>query len=187
MMRIIAGKYRSRKLVAPDGMTTRPTSDRARESVFNVLDSLLRKQDCMWTDLTVLDVFAGTGALGIEALSRGAKALFAAEKDPAAVRCFYQNVDPFIKDGIQVSLFSDALNPPHAPKAVELIFMDPPYEKGLVVPALTALFEQGWIDGQTLCVIEIASHEKEALPDGFEISNNRVYGKAKVLFVKLKK
>lgn len=187
MMRIIAGKYRSRKLVAPDGMTTRPTSDRARESVFNVLDSLLRKQDCMWTDLTVLDVFAGTGALGIEALSRGAKALFAAEKDPAAVRCFYQNVDPFIKDGVHVSLFSDALNPPHAPKAVELIFMDPPYEKGLVVPALTALFEQGWIDGQTLCVIEIASHEKEALPDGFEISNNRVYGKAKVLFVKLKK
>ena len=186
-MRIIAGKYRSRKLIAPQGMTTRPTSDRARESVFNVLDSLLRKQDCMWTDLTVLDVFAGTGALGIEALSRGAKALFAAEKDPAAVRCFYQNADPFIKDGVSVSLFPDALNPPPTQKTVGLVFMDPPYEKGLVTPALKALLGQGWIDDQTLCVIEIASHEKEVLPDCFEVSDSRVYGKAKVLFIKLKK
>lgn len=79
-MRIIAGKYRARKLTAPDGMTTRPTSDRAREAVFNVLDSRLRKNGSGWNDLTVLDVFAGTGALGLEALSRGAKALFAAEK-----------------------------------------------------------------------------------------------------------
>ncbi len=185
-MRIIAGKYRARKLTAPDGMTTRPTSDRAREAVFNVLDSKLRKNGSGWNDLTVLDVFAGTGALGLEALSRGAKALFAAEKDPAAVRCFYQNADPFIKDGFSVCLFADALNPPVGEKPAGLVFMDPPYNKGLVAPSLDILTRKGWIDRRTLCVIEIACGEKNVLPAAFEILDRRVYGKAEILFAGLK-
>lgn len=185
-MRIIAGKYRAKKITAPDGMTTRPTSDRAREAVFNILDSKLRKADICWNDVVVLDVFAGTGALGIEALSRGAKELFAAEKDPAAVRCFYQNADPCIRDGLSVHLFSDALNPPPANAAAAIVFMDPPYNQGLVAPTLDVLCQKGWVDRQSLCVIEIARGEKNVLSADFDIIDRRVYGKAEVLFVRLK-
>ncbi len=181
-MRIIAGKYRGRKLTAPEGTVTRPTSDRAREAVFNVLDSRLRKNGTAWSDLAVLDMFAGTGALGAEALSRGAKALFAAEKDPAAVRCFYQNIDPFIKDGVPVFLFPDALDPPPARAVAGIVFMDPPYNKGLVAPSLKQLLQKGWIDQNTLCVIEKERHEQNILPPGFELFDSRVYGKAEILF-----
>lgn len=185
-MRIIAGKYRAKKLTAPDGMTTRPTSDRAREAVFNMLDSKLRKNGAGWEDLVVLDVFAGTGALGIEALSRGAKVLFAAEKDPAAARCFYQNAASCIKDGLQVCLFSDALDPPPAHVPASIVFMDPPYDQGLVAPALDILTRKGWIDRQTICVVEVARHEQNVLPPDFAVTDRRVYGKAEILFARLK-
>ena len=185
-MRIIAGKYRAKNLVAPEGKTTRPTSDRAREAVFNVLESVLRKQEKSWSEISVLDAFAGTGALGLEALSRGAFSLTAAEKDRDAVSCFWKNADAFVKDGTDVRLFSDALQPPVAEKPVSLLFMDPPYAKGLVAPALDALCRQGWIDPETLCVIETERGEKDVLPSGFEISDTRFYGKAAVLFVRKK-
>ena len=110
-MRIVAGKFRGKNLVAPDGKNTRPTSDRARESVFNVLDSKLRRDAIMWDSLVVADVFAGTGALGAEALSRGATELFAWEKDAAAVKCFKQNLAAFEQNGAKVTLYSDALTP----------------------------------------------------------------------------
>ena len=185
-MRIIAGKYRSKKLAAPDGKTTRPTSDRAREAVFNVLESHLRKKDLSWSEMTVLDAFAGTGALGLEALSRGAVSLTAAERNPAAAACFWKNAETFIKDGLSVRLFPDALTPPQTEKAVALLFMDPPYAKGLVAPTLEALRRQGWIDEQTVCVIETERGEKNVLPSGFEVSDTRFYGKAAVLFARIK-
>ena len=185
-MRIVSGKFRSKKLAAPQGANTRPTSDRARESVFNVLDSKLRKSGTTWDDISVADVFAGTGALGAEALSRGANALFAWEIDPAAVKCFHQNTACFVAENIPVRLYSDALRPVAAAAPVGLLFMDPPYEKGLVAPALTALTAAGWIDARTLCVIETARNEKEFLPETFDVTDERVYGAAKVSFVSLK-
>ena len=185
-MRIIAGKYRGKKLIAPEGKTTRPTSDRAREAVFNVLEAGFRKTGTGWAEISVLDVFAGTGALGLEALSRGAASLTAAEKYPVATACFWKNADVFIKDGVSVRLFNDALFPPQTERAAGLLFMDPPYAKGLVAPALEALRKQGWIDDKTLCVIETEKGEKDVLPAGFEISDTRFYGKAAVSFVRLK-
>ncbi len=184
-MRIVAGKFRGKNLVAPDGKNTRPTSDRARESVFNVLDSKLRRDAIMWDSLVVADVFAGTGALGAEALSRGATELFAWEKDAAAVKCFKQNLAAFEQNGAKVTLYSDALTPVLARSPVDLLFMDPPYAKGLVAPALTALRARGWIDGKTRCVVEIADGEKDVLPPEFEIVDSRAYGKARVLFARL--
>ena len=185
-MRIIAGKYRARKLFAPEGKTTRPTSDRAREAVFNVLEAGFRKTGKVWAEIAVLDVFAGTGALGLEALSRGAASLTAAEKDASAAACFRKNAEVFVKDGVPVRLFNDALFPPQTEKAAGLLFMDPPYAKGLVAPALEALLKTGWIDKETLCVIETEKGEKDVLPAGFEISDTRFYGKAAVLFARLK-
>ncbi|MBO4520910.1 MAG: 16S rRNA (guanine(966)-N(2))-methyltransferase RsmD [Alphaproteobacteria bacterium] len=186
-MRIIAGKYKAKKLVAPEGKTTRPTSDRARESIFNVLENRLRLNALSWPEITVMDVFAGTGALGLEALSRGAVSLTAAEKDPAAVACFWKNADSFIKSGLAVRLFPDALMPPAAEKPVKLLFMDPPYAKGLVAPALKALCRQEWIDANTLCVIETERNEESFLPDDFIVFDTRFYGKAAVSFVRIKK
>ena len=79
-MRIVAGTYRGKQIMAPDSLTTRPTADRARESLFNMLNSLLMKEGKIWTDITFADVFSGTGAVGIEALSRGAKEVFCFER-----------------------------------------------------------------------------------------------------------
>ena len=185
-MRIIAGKYKAKKLIAPEGKTTRPTSDRARESIFNMLENHLRKNALTWSDITVLDVFAGTGALGLEALSRGAVSLTAAEKDPAATACFWKNAESFVKSGLSVRLFPDALIPLQAEKPVGLLFMDPPYAKGLVAPALEALYRQGWIDTNTLCVIETERNEENVLPDDFILSDTRFYGKAAVSFARKK-
>lgn len=182
-MRIIAGQYRAKKLVAPEGKITRPTSDRAREAVFNMLESCLRKKGLSWSEIKVLDAFAGTGALGLEALSRGAVSLTAAEKDPAATACFWQNADSFVKNGFSVSLFQDALDPPAAQAPVDLFFMDPPYAKGLVVPALEILSERGWIDSHTIGVIETERGEKDFLPEAFVAFDTRFYGKAAVSFV----
>ena len=185
-MRIIAGKYKAKKLLAPEGKTTRPTSDRAREAVFNVLEAYFRKEGVAWAQINVLDVFAGTGALGLEALSRGAASLTAAEKDANAKACFWKNAEPFLKSDLKVSLFPDALNPPEAASPVELLFMDPPYAKGFVAPALEALLQKGWIDNKTLCVIETERHEENVIPDLFEITDVRFYGKAAVSFVQKK-
>ena len=185
-MRIISGKFRAKNLFAPEGKTTRPTSDRAREAIFNVLESRRIGKNVSWADITVADAFAGTGALGLEAMSRGASSLTAFEKDAAAKRCFYKNAQAFIDAGASVRLFDDALTPPATQKAVRLLFMDPPYAKGFVAPALQALKKQGWIDGETLCVIETEKSEKDVLPDGFEAQDRRFYGKAAVLFVKAK-
>ena len=185
-MRIIAGKYKSKKLFAPEGKTTRPTSDRTREAVFNVLESYFRKKGISWADVNVLDAFSGTGALGLEALSRGAVSLTAAEKDSRATVCFWKNADVFVKGGSRIDLFADALLPPQAKKPVVLLFMDPPYAKGLIKPALEALEQKGWIDKNTLCVLETERHEKDILPDSFDITDMRFYGKSAVLFVQKK-
>lgn len=186
-MRIISGRFKAKKLVAPLGKTTRPTSDRAREAVFNVLDSYWRRQNVLWSEITVLDAFAGTGALGLEALSRGAASLTALEKNTAATACFWQNAKVFVDSGYAVKLFPDALMPPAAVSPVSLLFMDPPYAKGLVLPALKALQKQGWINEKTLCVIETERGEKDVLPENADIEETRFYGKAAVLFVRIKK
>lgn len=181
-MRIVAGKYRGRPLACPEGKNTRPTSDRARESVFNMLDSRLRKKDLSWADITVLDAFAGTGALGIEALSRGASRLYAMEKDARTIACLKDNLK-IVEPHQYTVLAADVLNPPAADEAVDIVFMDPPYRQGLIPASLTALAEKGWIGPQTLCIIEAEKSEEELIPNDFTVSDERKYGKAKILFV----
>ena len=182
-MRIVAGRFRGKNLVAPDGLTTRPTADRTRESLFNILDSRLRRDGATWAETTVFDAFAGTGALGLEALSRGASVLFAAEKDPAAQRCFRQNASAF--SDCSVTLMNDVLNLPPAPAPVGLLLADPPYRKGLVAAGLKELAAKGWIDGRTLCVAEVESGETDVLPENADVLDTRTYGRAKVLIFRL--
>lgn len=183
-MRIVAGRFRGKNLVAPDGLTTRPTADRTRESLFNILDSRLRRDGLTWAETTVFDAFAGTGALGLEALSRGASVLFAAEKDLAAQRCFRQNAAAF--SDCSITLMNDVLNLPQAQAPVGLLLADPPYKKGLIAAGLKELAAKGWIDERTLCVAEAEKGEKNILPENCDILDNRIYGKAQILIFRQK-
>ena len=179
-MRIIAGQLRGKSMVAPEGMQTRPTSDRARESLFNILNSILLKQGLSWSDIIFADVFAGSGAIGIEALSRGAKDVYFMENDKKALDCIKKNIGHLSHAHL---LASDALNPPTC-KPVTILFMDAPYGKGLWQEALVAFEREGWIDGKTLIIIETDKKLKEVLPDGYTLLQERSAGRNTFLFTR---
>ena len=176
-MRIIAGQWRGRPLDAPKGDTTRPTSDRAREGLFSMLASRLGS----FADLQVADLFAGTGALGLEALSRGAAFCTFVEKDRKALDMLKANV---ARLGAQQSSDIRAQAVEHAPapaRAFDIVFIDPPYGAGLASAALERaaswLAPGGWIS------LEYRG-EAPRLPDGLEIHAERRFGKAELILVR---
>ena len=174
-MRIVAGQWRGRKLLAPAGETTRPTSDRTRETLFSMLVSRLGT----FEGLKVADLFAGSGALGIEALSRGAATCLFVETDAAALRALRSNVA-----NLQAAPQTDvraasvlALGP--APAPLDLILLDPPYGSGAGVVALEKLQRLGWIGPATWISLETALKE-DAKVKGLEIDSERKVGKAQI-------
>jgi 16S rRNA (guanine966-N2)-methyltransferase len=182
-MRIVAGQFRGHTLAAPQGSATRPTSDRLRETLFNIL---AHGHGLNLEDIKVLDLFAGTGALGLEALSRGARfALFVEEAAPAraAIR---DNVEALGLTGVTKLFRRDATRlgpmPPSAGGPFDLVFCDPPYGKGLAPPALTSAQEGGWLTPNALCVVEMGAADVVALPPAFEPLETRDYGETKILF-----
>jgi 16S rRNA (guanine966-N2)-methyltransferase len=182
-MRIDAGSHRGVNLAAPEGDDTRPTSDRARQAVFNIL---AHAYDAI-RDAKVLDVFAGSGALGLEALSRGAERASFIERDRGAADCIKRNIAA-CREQVRAQLFvADALRPPRPSASwapCSLVFLDPPYGKGLIPPTLTALQESGWIAAQTLIVAEIDRKEELEAPPGFSVLDDRHYGKARILLLR---
>ena len=179
-MRIVAGQWRGRKLVAPAGETTRPTSDRTRETLFSMLVSRLGT----FEGLKVADLFAGSGALGIEALSRGAATCLFVETDAAALRALRSNIA-----NLQAALQTDvraasvlALGP--APAPLDLILLDPPYGSGAGVVALEKLQRLGWIGPSTWISLETALKE-EAKVKGLEIDSERKVGKARITLLRV--
>lgn len=182
-MRIDAGSHRGVKLAAPAGDDTRPTSDRARQAVFNILS---HAYDAL-REAKVLDVFAGSGALGLEALSRGAERASFIESDRNAADCIKKNIAA-CREQARAQLFvADALRPPHASASwapCSLVFLDPPYGKGLIPPTLAALMENGWIAAQALIVAEVDRKETLELADDFEPLDDRLYGKARILLLR---
>lgn len=179
-MRIIAGQWRGRKLVAPAGETTRPTSDRTRETLFSMLVSRLGT----FEGLKVADLFAGSGALGIEALSRGAATCLFVETDAAALRALRSNIA-----NLQAALQTEvraasvlALGP--APAPLDLILLDPPYGSGAGVVALEKLQRLGWIGPATWISLETALKE-EAKVKGLEIDSERKVGKARITLLRV--
>ncbi|MBK19780.1 MAG: 16S rRNA (guanine(966)-N(2))-methyltransferase RsmD [Rhodospirillaceae bacterium] len=186
-MRIVGGKHRGRHLIAPQGRELRPTSDRVRESVFNILTQggeILGRRD--WVrDANVLDGFAGTGALGLEAVSRGASHATLFDNQETALRCSRENLAALGDDNVDI-IFADCLHPRKTDKPCSLIFLDPPYGLGLTASALAALDEAHWIALDALVVIELDRAEAfEPIP-GYSIIDERHYGKAKILFVQTK-
>lgn len=176
-MRIIAGQWRGRPLVAPKGDTTRPTADRTREALFSMLASRLGG----FEGLAVADLFAGSGALGLEALSRGAASCLFVEQDRAALDALRANI---AKLGAKADVRAQsvlALGP--APAPLDLILMDPPYGTGAGSVALDKLARLGWAGPATWVSIETARDESVDIA-GFAIDADRVHGKARLTLLR---
>ncbi len=185
-MRIVGGRHRGRPLRAPGSRDSRPTSDRAREAIFNILAHGM--EDFQLDGASVVDVFAGTGALGLEALSRGAAHATFIDDDGAAVRAARGNAAALGERGAATLLTLDARRLPPPPRAAEtpcaLAFLDPPYGSGLAAAALEGLAAWGRIAPGAVCVVELAAREPFAPPAGFEAVDERTYGPARVVFLR---
>jgi 16S rRNA (guanine966-N2)-methyltransferase len=182
-MRVVAGRFRGRALAAPEGASIRPTSDRVRESVFNILAHGIA--DFSLDGRRVIDLFAGTGALGIEALSRGAAYCLFVEEAPEARALIRQNVEAFGLTGETRIFRRDAtdLGPAGHLGPYGLAFLDPPYGKGLGEKALTALAGGGWLTSGAVAVLEERAGTEVVLPAGFEELDRRTYGDTEVRFL----
>jgi 16S rRNA (guanine966-N2)-methyltransferase len=185
LVRIVGGQFRGRALKAPAGRDTRPTGDRAREAVFNILEHAPWSPGV--TGARVLDLFAGSGALGFEALSRGAAFVLFVETDASARGAIRDNIEAFAFFGVTRIHRRDATDlgpkPAGLAEPFDLIFLDPPYGKSLGERALARLHENGWATPRALIVFECGADEAPALP-GFEVLDERAYGAAKVLFLR---
>ena len=184
-MRIIGGRHRGRRLLAPPGDAVRPTSDRAREALFNILShGRLAESGLPFVDMAVLDAFAGIGALGLEALSRGAAEAVFIEHDRAALATLRRNIEALGETASTRVVPGDATRPPRAATACAVAFLDPPYRSGLAGPALAALAGAGWLTPEALVVIETAAREGLAPDGGFTVLDERVYGAARLVFLR---
>jgi 16S rRNA (guanine966-N2)-methyltransferase len=186
-MRIVAGKHRGRRIAAPPGDAVRPTSERARQALFNILAHGRFAPAPVFEDARVLDVFAGTGAFGLEALSRGARFATFIEKDRDAREALAANIKTTGEAARTRLLAVDATAPPRADGPYGLVFLDPPYRSGLAAPALGALARTGWLAPDALVVVELAAREDFEPPDGFEILEERRYGAGRLVFIRARR
>jgi len=176
-MRIISGALRSKKLFTPkDDTKIRPTSDRAREAVFNIITA---KLNTPFSDLSVLDIFSGTGALGLEAASRGAKSITFVDIDleltqKNAKLCGFNNLSFIKKDATKLS-------PAQMP--YDLVFLDAPYNQGLTTPTLNALIKGNYLKPKTLIIAETAKAEALDIPSLLKLIDERIYGAARFSFL----
>ena len=179
-MRIIAGRWKGRALVAPSGLATRPTSDRARQAIFDQLWHAPWAGRAVVENAAVLDGFAGTGAMGLEALSRGAARAFFMEQDRAALAALRANIAGCKAGDTCRVIAGDVTAPPIAAAPCTLVFLDPPYGKGLVPRALAALQAKGWIAPGALIIAETGRDEAAEIPPGFEVLSTRDHGAARL-------
>ncbi|HEX4114226.1 MAG TPA: 16S rRNA (guanine(966)-N(2))-methyltransferase RsmD [Stellaceae bacterium] len=167
----------------PEGRGVRPTASRAREALFDILGHAAFAERRAIDGARVLDAFAGTGALGLEALSRGAAHASFMERDRDARALLAANIAALGEDENARVLAADALHPPRAPAPCELIFMDPPYGEDVAAAALSALAQQDWIAGGAVIALELPAKHHFAIPGGFVLRDQRRYGRASILFV----
>src|SRR5690606_23701697 len=176
-MRIIAGRFRGKPLIAPADDRIRPTKDRVREAIF---DRLSTRIGADFDGVRVLDLFAGTGAMGLEALSRGAAGAVFVDTAPAARGVIRDNIEAFQVAGIAKLLRRDAtaLGPSGTLGRFDLVFLDPPYGAGLGEKALAAARDGCWLARGATLVLEEESGVTLSLPEGFSLDDRRAYGTA---------
>ena len=179
-MRIVAGRFRGAKIEAPKGLLTRPTSDRVRQALFNVLEHGSPRFE--FEDARVLDLFAGSGALGLEALSRGARCAVFIEDDAAARGAMRRNVEALGLTGVTKIWRRDAtkLSPAGTLLPFDLIFCDPPYGQGLGELALASAVDGGWADKGAVAVLEERADSEIVWPAPFVEIDRRRYGETQI-------
>ncbi|HEY0928214.1 16S rRNA (guanine(966)-N(2))-methyltransferase RsmD [Brevundimonas sp.] len=185
-MRIVAGSLKGRAISTPDGQNTRPTSDRARQAIFNVLEH------AAWAEpldgARVIDLYAGSGALGYESISRGAAFCLFVEIDDDARGAIRENADAWGLMGRtrvhRRSATDLGVRPGSAGEAFDIAFLDPPYRKGLGEQTLARLLEGNWLKPGATVVFERGSDEPEIETPGYERLDARDYGAARVLFLR---
>jgi 16S rRNA (guanine966-N2)-methyltransferase len=173
-MRVVGGSLRSRPIAAPKSSAIRPTADRLRESLFNIL---IHGYGDPVSGARVLDLFAGTGALGIEALSRGAGYVLFVDDGAEARALLRENTQTLGLAGVTRIFRRDAtqLGPAHPVEPFSLAFLDPPYGKGLAEKALSSARGGGWLKPDALAIVEEAADAKFSAPDGFTELERRAY------------
>lgn len=180
-MRIVAGRFRGRRLHTLEGDAIRPTSDRAREALFNILE---HGQPPV-VGARFLDLFCGTGAVGLEALSRGAAEVLMIDHDRDALRLAEANLARLGAAAEVQIRAGDATRLAQAAHPFDLVFLDPPYRSGLAGAALRALRERAWLDADARIIVELAATEDLDPPEGYRLERERRYGAAKFCFLRL--
>ena len=180
-MRIIGGKFSGRRIIAPKGMTARPTTDRTRESLFNILTA---RDDVDFEGARIIDLFAGSGALGFEALSRGAAWCLFVETEASARGAIRDNAEALDLFGAtrihRRSAATLGAKPAGVGPPFTLAFLDPPYRTGLAAPAMETLRQGGWLAPGALAVVEQAKDETPAAAEGFVEDDRRIYGDTQI-------
>lgn len=183
-MRIIGGKNKGRKLLLPDATYTRPTTDRIRESIFNII---VHHAEINLQGAYVLDGFAGSGAMGLEALSRGAAKVILVEQQPPVFKILKQNVSA-IDQGGQIELIQGDLRKIKvARRPMDLVFLDPPYGQGLEFQAISYLKSQGWMNEDTIIIYETDQKTCiDQLQDMVDVMDERSYGGIVIRFMRIR-
>jgi 16S rRNA (guanine966-N2)-methyltransferase len=183
-MRVVGGRFRGRPLAGPRTNAIRPTSDRLRESLFNIL---AHSHGVPGDDTRVLDLFAGTGALGIEALSRGAAQALFVEDSVEGRGIIRSNMEALGLNGVARILRRDAtsLGAVRTIAPFDLVFLDPPYGKGMGEQALKSAFGGGWLKPGALAVLEERVDVETAAPPGFDVVDRRASGESQLVFLRL--
>ena len=184
-MRVVGGRLKGRNIASPQTQAIRPTADRLREALFNIL---IHAYDNPVLDARVLDLFAGTGALGIEAVSRGAKFTLFVDNGSEARALLRDNVESLGLGGVTKVYRRDAADPgpAHPVEPFSLVFIDPPYRMKLAEKSLAALRDGGWLVPQALVVVEEATDAGFTAPDGFEELERRAYDQTEFTFLRFR-
>lgn len=178
-MRVISGTAKGHSLKCIKGLDTRPTTDRVKESIFNIIAPFI-------TNSKVLDLFSGTGNLAIESLSRGAEFSVLVESNPQCIKVINQNLEHTKLNDMTKVISGDVSQIKNINNKFDLIFMDPPYNRGYIIPTINIIFEYGLLDADGIIIIERSKHDIISdIP--FEISREQVYGETIVTFLRHKK
>lgn len=186
-MRIIAGKHRGRRIISIEGKTIRPTTGKAREAIFSIITSgsfLDENGDSILDGAIVADICCGTGAVGLEALSRGAKQVIFIDSDSGAIQLVKDNLAAFKEETSTKALRADAISLPNAQQRCQVVFIDPPYDSKIVPAILKSLESRNWLAENAVIICEVSRMEAPSLPENYRIINERHYGRTKVLILR---
>lgn len=187
-MRIVGGRFGGRIVPAPADKAIRPTAERTREALFDILaHGAAFRSRALPEGADVVDAFAGTGALGFEAISRGAARVAFVERNARAVRSIRETARALgLEDEVAI-LARDATRPGRPPWPADLVLLDAPYGQDLTAPALIALRREGWLKPEAVAVVELARRESLTAIPSFDVVDERTYGAARLIFLRVGK